>query len=248
MIIILASSFDNYHKENGVSVPNEFDNTNGIVDQIKSSLKNNGTILYIPTDIDDIEKIDIYSKLLFEGLKLSGISFSEYITLIPDNMDKIEEFISRADLIFLSGGVTYKQHTLFERIGLKDLLSNYDGLVIGQSAGALNMAENVFNSPENMDESDPIFFTGLGLTDINIEPHFVNNLSGLDEFQQYQMDSILNESYNRKIYGQCNGSHIFIDDDGPIIYGETYLISDGKVTLLCKDGESIKIENSKVIK
>ena len=249
MIKILASSFNHYHKDNGKNVANKFDNSNGIVDQIKSSLKNNGTILFIPTDINDSSKIDMYSKLLFDGLRLSGITFSNYLVLTKDNMCNIQDYIDISDMIFLSGGNTYSQKKLFDSICLKECLENFDGLVVGQSAGAINMASNVFNSPENLDESDPVFFTGLGLCDINIEPHFVNNFSGLDKFQQYQVDAILSESFNRKIYGQCNGSHIFVDDDdSAMIYGETYLISDGVVSLICKNGECKKIDTSKVKK
>ena len=70
----------------------------------------------------------------------------------------------------------------------------------------------------------------------------------LNYFQQYQLNAILNESNNRNIYGQCNGSHIYIDDDSSTVYGETYLISNGEISLFCKNGESRGIENSKVIK
>ena len=48
---------------------------------------------------------------------------------------------------------TYKQHEFFIEINLKELLKNYQGLVIGQSAGALNMADKVFNSPEEQENS-----------------------------------------------------------------------------------------------
>ena len=33
------------------------------------------------------------------------------------------------------------------------------------------MAKDVFNSPEQGEDSEPIYFEGLGLTEINIEPH-----------------------------------------------------------------------------
>ena len=96
---------------------------------------------------------------------------------------------------------------------LKELLSTYSGIVMGQSAGAINMAEHCFNSPEELEESEPVFFDGLGLTNINIEPHFVYDSSNFDAKEIYQRNAIINESFKRPIYGQCNGSHIFIDED-----------------------------------
>ena len=40
-----------------------------------------------------------------------------------------------------------------------------------------------------------------------------------DESEVYQRNKIIEESYKRKIYGQCDGSHILIDDnDNEIIF------------------------------
>lgn len=239
MIKILMSDFKHYHKLNGEKIANELDNSNGIVDQIKNSLNGNKAILFIASSPDDKEKINLYTKLLFEGLKLSGISFNEYLVLDSSTVDKTKEYIDKANMIFLSGGDTYIQNEFFKRIGLRERLEKFNGLIIGQSAGAINMADDAFNSPEEMEESEPVFFKGLGLTNINIEPHFVLDDSNFDEFEKYQRNAIILESNTRNIYGQCNGSHILIDnDDNATIYGETYLISNGQISLICENGLS----------
>lgn len=246
MIKILMSDFKHYHKVNGEKVANELDNSNGIVDQIKNSLNGNNAILFIASSPDDKEKIELYTKLLFEGLKLSGVSFKKYLVLDSSTVDKTKEYIDKANMIFLSGGDTYIQNEFFKRIHLREKLENFNGLIIGQSAGAINMADDVFNSPEEMEKSEPVFFKGLGLTNINIEPHFVLDDSNFDESEKYQRNAILSESNNRKIYGQCNGSHILIDNDGNIsIYGETYLISNGQISLACEDGYNKEITSCK---
>lgn len=243
MIQILQSNFFHYHEENGKKVANKFDNTNGIVDQIKDSLKNTNTILFIASSPDDVERIEKYSSLIFEGLRLSGIEFKECLKLDNRTIDKVDEYISKADLIFLSGGDTYIQNEFFNKIDLKNKLVNYDGLVIGQSAGAINMACDAYNSPEHMEESEPIFFKGLGLTDINVEPHFVYDETDFTKEEVYQRKNMIDESYNRNIYGQCDGSHVIIDENGiATICGETYLISQGEVTKICSNGESVKLK------
>ena len=246
MIKILMSDFKHYHKLNGEKIANELDNSNGIVNQIKNSLNGNNAILFIASSPDDKEKIELYSKLLFEGLKLSGVSFKEYLVLDSSTVDKTKEYIDKANMIFLSGGDTYIQNEFFKRIHLREKLRNFNGLIIGQSAGAINMANDVFNSPEEMEKSEPVFFQGLGLTNINIEPHFVLDDSNFDESEKYQRNAVLSESNNRKIYGQCNGSHILIDNDGNVtIYGKTYLISNGQISLACENGYNKEINSCK---
>ena len=99
---------------------------------------------------------------------------------------------------------------------------------------------------QEMEKSEPVFFQGLGLTNINIEPHFVLDDSNFDESEKYQRNAVLSESNYRKIYGQCNGSHILIDNDGnATIYGETYLISNGQISLACENGYNKEINSCK---
>jgi len=84
--------------------------------------------------------------------------------------------IKDADLIFLCSGHLPTQNKFFNRINLKDKLKQTNAFIIGGSAGAMNMAENVYSIPELEGESiDPNFkrsLVGLGLTDINILPHY----------------------------------------------------------------------------
>ena len=246
MIKILLSDFKHYHKVNGEKIANELDNSNGIVDQIKDNLNGNNAILFIASSPDDKEKVNSYTKLLFEALKLSGISFNEYLVLDSSTINKVDEYIDKANMIYLSGGDTYIQNEFFKSINLKEKIVKFDGLIIGQSAGAINMADDAFNSPEEMEKSEPVFFKGLGLTDINIEPHFILDDSNFDESEKYQRNVILSESNNRVIYGQCNGSHVLIDNEGnATIYGETYLISNGQISLICENGYNKEINNYK---
>lgn len=178
-------------------------------------------------------------------MKMVGITFEEYYILDGTKVNKAKEYIENADLVFLCGGDTYNQHLFFEKINLKLLLSTYSGIVMGQSAGSINMAEYCFNSPEELEKSEPIFFEGLGLTNINIEPHFVYNVSGFNENEKYQRNAVVKESYNRPIYGQCNGSHIFIDGDNTAtIYGETYLITNGNIEKICENHQKCVIVDS----
>ena len=69
--------------------------------------------------------------------------------------------------------------------------------------------------------------------------------SKFDENQIYQREVIIKESFNRPIYGQCNGSHVFIDEDNTAtIYGETYLVTNGNIEKICDNNQKHVIIDS----
>ena len=226
--IFLTSNLNHYHKIANKKIANEINNTNGLVGQLKKTINRFDTIVYIASNPSDIEKVTEYSNLLFEALKLSDIAFKNYI--------------KQADLIFLSGGDTYIQNQFFNEMNLKYLLKEYNGVIIGQSAGSINLAENVYNSPENGTNSEPVHFTGLGLTEINIEPHFNIETSNFNELENYQRDNILGESLSKTIYALCDESHIFETDNSIVVYGQSYIIRRGIISLLCNNKESFIIK------
>ena len=250
MIRYLTSDFGNYEKKDGQKITHPIDNINGIVDQFKNDIKKFDKVVFVASDMNTpTEKVMGYANIFFDSLKMVEIEFTEYLVLDGSKINEAERYIDGADLVFLCGGDTYNQHLFFETIHLKTLLENNQGVVVGQSAGALNMAENVFNSPEEMEESEPVFYDGLGLVDINIEPHFEYDDSSFDEAEKYQRESIIKESFNRPIYGQVNKSHIRIDDSNKaVIYGETYLIENGNIVKICDNKRNVSInENNKTL-
>lgn len=250
MIRYLTSDFGNYENKDGQKITQPIDNINGIVDQFKNDIKKFDKVVFVASDMNNsIEKVMGYANIFFDSLKMVGIEFSDYLVLDGSKINEAERYIDGADLVFLCGGDAYNQHLFFETIHLKTLLENNQGVVVGQSAGALNMAENVFNSPEEMEESEPVFYDGLGLVDINIEPHFEYDDSSFDEAEKYQRESIIKESFNRPIYGQVNKSHIRIDDSNKaVIYGETYLIENGNIVKICDNKRNVSInENNKTL-
>ena len=240
--IFLTSNLNHYHKIANKKIANEINNTNGLVGQLKKTINRFDTIVYIASNPSDIEKVTEYSNLLFEALKLSDIAFKNYYILDDRTKHNVTNYIKQADLIFLSGGDTYIQNQFFNEMNLKYLLKEYNGVIIGQSAGSINLAENVYNSPENGTNSEPVHFTGLGLTEINIEPHFNIEPSNFNELENYQRDNILGESLSKTIYALCDESHIFETDNSIVVYGQSYIIRRGIISLLCNNKESFIIK------
>ncbi len=56
--LFFTSNTRHYYKTDERKVPNEIDNANGIVDQIKQLIDRNSVMLYIASSPDDSEKVD----------------------------------------------------------------------------------------------------------------------------------------------------------------------------------------------
>ncbi len=244
MKVFLTSNLNHYEKIDRVKVAKEIDNTNGLVDQLKSKLEGTRGILYVPADASNKDKIDEYSKILFDALKLSGIIFDNYYVIDDKSSeDEVRNRVLKSDLVFLSGGDTYTQMQYFEKINLREILSEYEGVIVGQSAGSINLAEDVYNSPEcEEDLKKPSCYKGLGKTHINIEPHFILDTSNFNSDEILHRNAMLEESKKRDLYGLPDVSHIFDDGVEQTIYGECYLLRDEIIKKICENREDINIK------
>ena len=244
MKCILTSYIDLYDKdEEGKRYAKNFGNANKILDNIKKYVKKYDNFLFVASNESDFETTDLYANVTFESFNMT-LPFNNYYVLDSRIEDKIDELIESADLIFLCGGHVPTQNKFFNNINLKEKIKNTNALIIGGSAGAMYMADVVYCPPELEGEAiDPNFnkiYKGLGLTNINIFPHY-------DEIKDYLVDGIhvINEivtpdSFKYDIYAINNGSYILIDDKN-YLYGEAYLIKDGKIKKINDNDKIITI-------
>ena len=206
MVLFLTSNIGGVKKENGKKYPVRFFTKNKFLDNLKGNLLETKKFLLIASNPDEYEKNDLFLQMDIKALELSSLSFEEYTVLDGRNSSAVEAVLNNADLIFLCGGNTLIQNKFFNSINLKKYLNNLDSVVVGISAGSINSAKNVFNSPESVEDlNNSPYLQGLELTGINVEPHFdVNNLT--DESKKIQMNAILSESNNRVLYGLSDGA------------------------------------------
>ena len=200
---------------------------------MKESINDYNKFVIIASDADNYEQNDYYLKLDMDVLAMSGINFKENVVLDNRNKDDIANVLKNSSLIFLSGGDTLKQNIFFNEINLKEYIKNIDACIVGISAGAINSAKIVFNSPEEeKDLTNPSILEGLGLTTINVEPHF-----DCDKISKIQMDAILKESNNRVIYGLPDKSYIFNNK----VYGKCYRVYKENIELISNDDEVVEV-------
>lgn len=233
MRLFLASNIGGIKKENGKKVPVSFFENNNFLKNMKESINDYDKFVIIASDADNYEQNDYYLKLDMDVLAMSGINFKENVVLDNRNKDDIVNVLKNSSLIFLSGGDTLKQNIFFNEINLKEYIKNIDACIVGISAGAINSAKIVFNSPEEeKDLTNPSILEGLGLTTINVEPHF-----DCDKISKIQMDAILKESNNRVIYGLPDKSYIFNNK----VYGKCYRVYKENIELISNDDEVVEV-------
>ena len=248
--VFLTSSLGGYTKKvKGNEVVKEIikcDNSNHFIDRLKMAVPKIKTFVFVASNPDGFEKTDEYANTIVQALNLDDFGIKKLIVIDHRFSDNIEETILSADVVFLAGGNVPTQNEYFKEIGLKSILNKYQGVVVGQSAGSINCAEEVYVQPECREEFyDKDFvklISGLALTKIKIQPHM--NRAKIDEIDgTTTFDVCLEDSYTIPHYGIYDYGFIEINEGKAISFGKTLLFKNGECVELCGDGEKIEIND-----
>lgn len=162
-------------------------------------------------------------------LDQAGIMFDEY-HLINYSVQKevAQALIQNASVIFLLGGNTLKQNGFLMEYELSNLIKKSRAIVMGASAGAINMSAKWLCS-KNFGYKVEIssVYDGIGLDDFSVLSHF--DLENNIEMVQSEL-SPLSEEMN--IYASNKDCAVRIKGDKIDIFGNVYLISHSKIQKL----------------
>lgn len=146
----------------------------------------------------------------------------------------MKEALEWADVLFLSGGHAPTENQFMKKCGLQELLSDtriFDGILIGISAGSVNAAKEVYLIPELPGESvkpDFVRFTdGLGLTGLNMVPHFQYTRTLSLDGKDLVGEIIAADSYNRRFYLIEDGSYFMIRNGITEFFGQGLVMENG---------------------
>lgn len=146
-------------------------------------------------------------------------------------------------MVILTGGHVPTQNAFFKRIGLPEKIKDFEGVVMGISAGSMNAAKIVYALPENPGESvDPEydrFPTGLGLTEIHMCPHYQMVKDWVLDGRRLFEEIAFEDSFGRRFQAFVDGSYVVSENGKNVLYGETYEIKDGKMKKICEKDEKI---------
>jgi len=249
MKAILTSSLGGQIKVDGKRIPTKLMENNGLFDTIRSLWKENSNVLIISGSPVFYDKNDSLVSCLKESFSLSGLSFMDFL-MCDDRNREIINRLSEMDVLILAGGHVPSQNAFLKKLKLKERLLDWDGLLIAWSAGSMNCAETVYAGPELQGEAiDPDYrrwISGLGITGINILPHFEELKDEMLDGMRLIEDITYSDSMGHEIIALNNGSYIVTDNGIETLYGDAYNIKDGVQKQICKYGEWVQLERNAV--
>ena len=219
---------------------------NGFLARLRAALPDDPRVLNICSDPRDHAQTEYYAQDMAAAFRRAGIDFKTCRVLDDLSRTKAKQWIAESDLIILMGGHVPTQNEFFNRIGLKRLLTGYPGVVMGISAGTMNAADTVYAQPEADGESKPTFrrfYPGLGLTTINICPHYQEVLERnmtVDGHPIYP-DLTAADSMGHTFHIFPDGTYLYQDEKETAIYGECWQMKDGIQTKLTENGGRIDL-------
>ena len=157
------------------------------------------------------------------------------------------EAFSAYDAAMLIGGNPFYLLASIRKHGFADVLNIFgkDKTLIGVSAGSMNCTSPVYAQPELPGESiDPEyirFIPGLGISDVQILPHYQMVKDNMLDGRRLYEDITYGDSHGRSFYAIPDGSYVLRRGDTYTLCGEGYLIRDGRCTQICRREETIDI-------
>ena len=225
----------------GVDLPFVLNESNEFVEQLRERVEPGTPGLLICADPEDFERNDRMAEEFGNAFAYLGMEFSGFPVCDARNEEDAEALIENSRFILLSGGHVPTQNAFFQRIGLREKLEGFDGVIMGISAGSMNCADTVYAQPELEGESvDPDYeryLPGLGLTDRMILPHYqqVKDYE-LDGRRLYE-DITFEDSEGNCFWVLVDGSYVLREEHAEAVYGEAYVIHDGVMEPVCEWGE-----------
>ena len=246
MTLFLTGSPTRFGKE-------RFTEDNGFLAEVRSALRaatggrRKPRLLMVSAAPDDRGFTDSVKRSMAECIRKSGIEVGSIVMLDRRNAGRAAELVRQADWVVLCGGHTPTQNRFLQEIGLKALLQDFPGVVMGCSAGSMNCAEWVYSHPELPGEAaDPGYrrwFKGLGLTDINLVPHLEQVRYATVDGQRLFEDIAFPDSWGHRFITFPDGGFIVIRDGRAELRGEAYEISRGGMRRICSENQSYTFMN-----
>ena len=220
------------------------DPRNELVDRLRAVLPPNPRALFVCSDPDSRDLTCRFGADTAMAFCMAGMAFSSYAILDGKNMEDARALVENSDLIVFAGGHVPTQNAFLQECGLRQLLEDYDGAVMGISAGSMNLANEVYVQPEEPGESSPSFARfapGLGLTEVNILPHYQKVKDYTLDGRRLYEDITFADSWGHSFFVLPDGSWIYQDEDELTLLGKGYMIRNGIIELLTMEGETLDL-------
>lgn len=217
------------------------DHMNKFVENLHQYWPENARCLMIAAAPDEPEMNDEMTEFFGQAVKKAEFTWSAFDLWDRRTQDFSKEALHSYDVIFLGGGHVPTQNQFFTQINLREKIADFEGIIVGISAGTMNSADVVYAQPELPGESvDPEykrFIQGLNLTKTQILPHYqMVEDNELDGKRLYE-DITYGDSYGRNFLVLPDGSYLLSVDGKETVWGEAWEIEDGQIRKICENNE-----------
>ena len=156
---------------------------------------------------------EIVSPFLSYGICENNI---KWINQFVDGIDLMKEKIRNSDILFFTGGYPDKIMAKFQKYDLIHELENFNGIMIGTSAGAMVQISG-FHITKDSDYERYSYYIGLNIIkDFDVEVHFENK-----EIQNISILRCIKEK-KKAVYSITNNGAVLVID------GKAYTLGDAK--------------------
>lgn len=213
-----------------------FDTMNGFREQLASRWPKDARCLMITAFPDDAAANDQMRDFFSEAVRLSGLSCVCFDLWDVRTPPLSAHALHSYGVLLLGGGHVPTQNAFFARIGLRQKLHGFSGIVIGISAGSMNAAETVYAQPEEPGEAvDPAYrryLPGLGITKTCILPHYQMVKNRLLDGKRLFEDITYPDSFRQPFLALCDGSYLLCENGKETVFGEAYCIRNGEISTI----------------
>lgn len=186
---------------------------------LREDITDRKSLVMISAESPDDEQVNIDDVFERTWFNQANVFFDEY-HLIDHHTQKenAQRFIQNASVVFLCGGNTWHQKHLLTKYDLPDLIKKSNAVVMGTSAGGMNMSDKYVDKCT--------VYEGMALNHFSFEAHFDHDNTALIEERfplSEKMDIYMAADQNGAV--RVKGSKIDI-------IGNVYLISHSKIQKL----------------
>ena len=192
--------------------------TDSIAEVLKQELTVRDSLVFISTWPDNFAQNDEDSHGMHHMFLERDMAFAKHAVI--DNRTEADEavrLVREASCIFLMGGNATLQFDLMQRKGILEEIRQNNAVLLGVSAGSMNMGKHVVDVYESLTP-----YEGLGFADLTIKAHYPLN-DGL-------LRSVEQASKEFPVCLMTDESVIFIKEDKVRKIGQIYRMVNGEIS------------------
>ena len=191
--------------------------TDEIAQVLSENLTQRNKLVFISAWPEDPGRNDDDSDGMHQMFAERGMAFAAHHVIDRRTVAaEAVQLVREADCVFLMGGDPPAQMGLIRDLGLVSPLRESRAVILGVSAGAMNMGKHV---AEIWDSK--AFYEGIGLADVTIKSHYTEG--------DWFVPLLKELSREHPIVAMEDESAIFISEDGKRALGRMWIFDKGEI-------------------